>query len=69
MGKSQATQLEGRERDAFETPTDLSREAVVEISSERRRLLADVFALYVKTKNFHASMAPGGLDAPEPLYR
>jgi hypothetical protein len=28
-------------------------DAVEEISSNLRRLLADVFALYVKTKNFH----------------
>ena len=30
-----------------------SGDAVEEISSNLRRLLADVFALYVKTKNFH----------------
>ena len=33
--------------------TDLSGNAVEEITSNLRRLLADVFALYVKTKNFH----------------
>jgi starvation-inducible DNA-binding protein len=36
-----------------ETSTDLRGDAVVEISGELRKLLADVFALYVKTKNFH----------------
>jgi starvation-inducible DNA-binding protein len=41
------------EKDAKGTPTDLSGDAVEEISSNLRRLLADVFALYVKTKNFH----------------
>jgi starvation-inducible DNA-binding protein len=40
-------------RNAKSTPTDLSGNAVEEISSNLRRLLADVFALYVKTKNFH----------------
>jgi starvation-inducible DNA-binding protein len=40
-----------------EIPTDLSGDAVVEISGELRRLLADVFALYVKTKNFHWHMS------------
>jgi starvation-inducible DNA-binding protein len=35
------------------TRTDLSGDAVEEISSSLRRMLADVFALYVKTKNFH----------------
>jgi starvation-inducible DNA-binding protein len=39
--------------DKREIPTDLSGDAVEEISSNLRRLLADVFALYVKTKNFH----------------
>jgi starvation-inducible DNA-binding protein len=41
------------ERDSKGVPTDLSGDAVEEISSNRRRLLADVFALYLKTKNFH----------------
>src|SRR6058998_3440965 len=36
--------------------TDLSGNAVEEISSNLRKLLADVFALYVKTKNFHWHM-------------
>ena len=33
--------------------TDLTGDSVEEISSNLRRLLADVFALHVKTKNFH----------------
>lgn len=37
--------------------TDLNPDAVEEISSNLRRLLADVFALYVKTKNFHWHMS------------
>ena len=39
--------------DTKQRRTDLSGDAVEEISSNLRRLLADVFALYVKTKNFH----------------
>src|SRR5687768_764994 len=39
------------------TRTDLSGDAVEAISSKLRRLLADVFALYVKTKNFHWHMS------------
>ena len=35
------------------TRTDLSGDAVEEISSNLRRMLADVFVLYLKTKNFH----------------
>jgi hypothetical protein len=38
------TQLES-ETDPLDTPTDLSRDAVREISSALRQLLADVFAL------------------------
>src|SRR5438445_12563798 len=41
------------QKDTKGTPTDLSGDAVEEISSNLRRLLADVFALYLKTKNFH----------------
>jgi starvation-inducible DNA-binding protein len=36
--------------------SDLSEKGVREISTELRKLLADVFALYVKTKNFHWHM-------------
>jgi starvation-inducible DNA-binding protein len=36
--------------------SDLSEKGVKEISSDLRKLLADVFALYVKTKNFHWHM-------------
>src|SRR3984893_17227158 len=36
-----------------ETSTDLSGDAVVEITRELRKMLADVFALHIKTKNFH----------------
>src|SRR5437016_13614154 len=57
MGKNDTTQLTGRKRVALETPTDLSPDAVEEISSDLRRLLADVFALYLKTKNFHWHMS------------
>jgi starvation-inducible DNA-binding protein len=35
------------------TPTDLSPEGVREISGSITALLADTFALYLKTKNFH----------------
>jgi len=41
---------------ALETPTDLGQDAMEDISQELRLLLADVFGLYVKTKNFHWHM-------------
>src|SRR5437763_6969133 len=37
----------------LETPTDLSDDAIQELSAALNALLADTFALYVKTKNFH----------------
>ena len=37
----------------LQTPTDLSEEAVTAISAELNGLVADTFALYLKTKNFH----------------
>jgi starvation-inducible DNA-binding protein len=43
--------------DTTATRTDLSGDAVEEVTSNLRRLLADVFALYVKTKNFHWHMS------------
>jgi len=42
---------------ALETPTDLEREGVDEICEELRKLLADTFALYMKSKNFHWHMS------------
>jgi starvation-inducible DNA-binding protein len=39
------------------TPTDLSAKATKDISGEINALLADVFAIYVKTKNFHWHMS------------
>jgi len=38
---------------ALDTPTDLSPEAVRAVSEALNAVLADTFALYVKTKNFH----------------
>jgi starvation-inducible DNA-binding protein len=42
---------------SLETPTDLKSDAVTEISGALRILLADMFALYVKTKNYHWHMS------------
>src|SRR6202008_1837965 len=38
---------------SLQTPTDLSADAVRDISGALNILLADMFALYLKTKNFH----------------
>ena len=38
---------------AIDTPTDLGSDATKDISGALNALLADMFALYIKTKNFH----------------
>ena len=42
---------------ALETPTDLKSNAVKDVSGALNALLADTFALYLKTKNFHWHMS------------
>src|SRR6202158_2529831 len=42
---------------SLERPTDLGSNAVRDISGALNVLLADMFALYVKTKNFHWHMS------------
>lgn len=42
-----------RQTALLQTPTDLKSNATRDISGALNTLLADVFALYVKTKNFH----------------
>jgi starvation-inducible DNA-binding protein len=46
-------QLKDRQRSPLATPTDLSAAATRDISGAMNAILADVFALYLKTKNFH----------------
>jgi starvation-inducible DNA-binding protein len=46
-------QLKDRQAAPLATPTDLTAEATQEIAGAMNAILADVFALYVKTKNFH----------------
>ena len=46
-----------RMKQLSELAGDLSDEATAEISGALRTLLADVFALYLKTKNFHWHMS------------
>jgi starvation-inducible DNA-binding protein len=41
------------QRAPLRTPTDLTAEATRDITGALNAMLADVFALYVKTKNFH----------------
>jgi starvation-inducible DNA-binding protein len=57
MSKATRPELVAR-REASLTPhTDIARDAVTEIAGALTALLADVFAVYVKTKNFHWHMS------------
>ena len=49
--------LETRRLAPLRTPTGLTPEATQDISGAMNALLADVFALYLKTKNFHWHMS------------
>ncbi len=59
MKKSNATMedLERRQEGALITPTDLKAAATKDIAGAMNAILADVFALYLKTKNFHWHMS------------
>jgi starvation-inducible DNA-binding protein len=47
------TNTRNRRSAALQTPSDLGENAVKDISGALNELLADTFALYLKTKNFH----------------
>jgi len=49
--------LKDRRQAPLDTPTDLKAPATKEISAAMNGILADVFALYLKTKNFHWHMS------------
>ena len=55
MKKSKAAkqELEQRQQAPLATPTDLGSSATKDITGAMNAILADVFALYLKTKNFH----------------
>jgi starvation-inducible DNA-binding protein len=57
MAKNDLAPMEGPRKAALDNPSDLSHKSTTEIAGELRSLLADVFALYVKTKNFHWHMS------------
>jgi starvation-inducible DNA-binding protein len=56
MKLSDSTQRKESSVTSLKTPTDLSSEGVTAVAAELRTLLADVYALYFKTKNFHWHM-------------
>jgi starvation-inducible DNA-binding protein len=50
---AKAKELKDRQRTPLATPTDLTASATQDIAGSMNAILADVFALYLKTKNFH----------------
>jgi starvation-inducible DNA-binding protein len=54
---SQKSELIERQKAPLATPSDIDHKAVQEISGALNALLADLFALYLKTKNFHWHMS------------
>ena len=51
-----------RRKAPLETPTDLKSNAVRDVSAALNALLADTFALYLKTKNFHWHVSRAALS-------
>jgi starvation-inducible DNA-binding protein len=56
-GSTKIAELRQRRDAPLRTPTDLTRSATKDIAGAMNAILADVFALYLKTKNFHWHMS------------
>jgi starvation-inducible DNA-binding protein len=56
-GSTKTSELLRRRVAPLATPTDLTRSATTDIAGAMNAILADVFALYLKTKNFHWHMS------------
>ncbi len=54
---TKTTELRQRRDAPLTIPTDLTRSATKDIAGTMNAILADVFALYLKTKNFHWHMS------------
>jgi starvation-inducible DNA-binding protein len=52
-----AKEADARRTAPLQTPTDLGANATRDVSAALNLMLADVFALYLKTKNFHWHMS------------
>src|SRR4051812_38948323 len=55
--KIRTLDLQARQKAPLTTPSDLKARAVRDLSGALNALVADVFALYLKTKNFHWHMS------------
>jgi starvation-inducible DNA-binding protein len=56
-GSTNISELRQRRDAPLVTPTDLTRSATKDIATAMNAILADIFALYLKTKNFHWHMS------------
>ncbi len=57
MSEAKKKDLKGRRAAPLVTPTDLGAKASADITGGMNAILADVWALYLKTKNFHWHMS------------
>jgi starvation-inducible DNA-binding protein len=57
LTERKTTELKQRREGALLTPTDLKPEATRDIAGAMNAILADIYALYLKTKNFHWHMS------------
>ena len=57
MSEASAQDAKTRRKAALATPTDLGSNATRDVGAALNALLADTFALYLKTKNFHWHMS------------
>jgi starvation-inducible DNA-binding protein len=55
--ETKKSDLKRRQSAPLNTPTDLGAKASHDIAESMNAILADVFALYLKTKNFHWHMS------------
>ncbi|HXX45365.1 MAG TPA: DNA starvation/stationary phase protection protein [Candidatus Acidoferrales bacterium] len=57
MASTQKALVKDRRKNSLATPSDIRPEGIKEITGALNALLADVFTLYLKTKNFHWHMS------------
>jgi starvation-inducible DNA-binding protein len=57
LSPKKVLELQSQRRAPLATPTDLSPQATEDLAGALNAILADVFALYLKTKNFHWHMS------------
>src|SRR6476661_6471311 len=69
MDVKEARDARARRKAALDTPTNLTANATRDLSGALTILLADMFALYVKTKNFHWHVSGPHFRTTRTTYR